>query len=137
MQSRINAYLNFPGTAREAMEFYKSIFGGTLTISTFKDYNAAQDPSDENKIMHSMLEAENGISFMGADVPSSMGQPNSTTSLALSGDDEAELTGYFEKLSAGGTVGQPLMKAPWGDSFGMVVDKYGVEWMVNITGIRQ
>lgn len=137
MQSRINAYLIFPGTARQAMEFYKSVFGGRLDVSTFKDYNAAQDPSDDNKIMHSMLEAENGISFMAADAPSSMGQPGGTTSLALSGDDEAELTGYYEKLSTGGTITQPLMKAPWGDAFGMFTDKFGVDWMVNIAGRKE
>lgn len=134
MPSRLNAYLNFLGNAREAMEFYKSVFGGELQMSTYKDYGAAQDPSEENKIMHSMLEAENGISFMGADVPGGMPQPQGTTSLALGGDDEAELTGYFEKLAAGGTVREPLMKAPWGDTFGMLTDKYGVEWMVNIAG---
>lgn len=136
MQSRLHAYLNFPGTAREAMEFYKSIFGGVLNVSTFKDYGAAQDPSDEDKIMHSMLEAENGISFMGADVPSTMPQPQATTSLALSGDDRAELTGYFDGLAAGGAVQQPLTESPWGDIFGMLTDKFGVDWMVNITKAR-
>lgn len=136
MQSRLNAYLNFPGTARAAMEFYQSIFGGKLNISTFKEYGMAQDPSDEDKIMHSMLEADNGISFMGSDVPSHMPQPQATTSLALSGDDKAELTSYFEKLAAGGTIQQPLMESPWGDMFGSLTDKYGVEWMVNIAGQR-
>ena len=136
MQSRLNAYLNFPGTAREAMEFYRSVFGGRLDISTFKDYGLAQDPSDEDKIMHSMLEADNGISFMGSDVPRGMPQPQATTSLALSGDDERELTTYFEKLAEGGTIREPLVKAPWGDTFGMVTDKFGVDWMVNIAGKR-
>lgn len=134
MQSRLNAYLNFPGTAREAMEFYHSVFGGRLDISTFKDYGLAQDPSDEDKIMHSMLEADNGISFMGADTPRGMPQPQAATNLALSGDDEAELTGYFEKLADGGVVREPLVKAPWGDTFGMLTDRFGVDWMVNIAG---
>lgn len=136
MQSRLNAYLNFPGTARTAMEFYQSIFGGRLDISTFKEYGLAQDPSDEDKIMHSMLEADNGISFMGSDVPSGMPQPQATTSLALSGDNQEELSGYFEKLAAGGTIQQPLMESPWGDTFGMLTDKFGVDWMVNIAGKR-
>ena len=136
MQSRLHAYLNFSGTAREAMEFYKSIFGGRLDVSTFKDYGLAQEPSEENKIMHSMLEADNGISFMASDVPSHMPQPQATTSLALSGDDKAELTDYFNKLAAGGTIQQPLMESPWGDTFGMLTDKFGVDWMVNIAGQR-
>lgn len=136
MQSRLNAYLNFPGTAREAMEFYQSIFGGRLSVSTFKEYGMVQNPADGDKIMHSMLEADNGISFMGSDVPSNMPQPQTTTSLALSGDDKEELTGYFNGLAAGGTIQQPLMESPWGDTFGMVTDKFGVDWMVNIAGQR-
>jgi len=136
MQSRLNAYLNFPGTAREAMEFYQSIFGGRLSVSTFKEYGMVQNPADGDKIMHSMLEADNGISFMGSDVPSNMPQPQATTSLALSGDDKEELTGYFNGLAAGGTIQQPLMESPWGDTFGMVTDKFGVDWMVNIAGQR-
>lgn len=136
MQSRLNAYLVFPGTARAAMEFYHSVFGGKLNISTFSEYGLAQDPSEGNKIMHSMLEADNGISFMAADAPNAMGQPQETTSLALSGDNERELTTYFEKLADGGEIREPLVKAPWGDTFGMLKDRFGVEWMVNIAGQR-
>ena len=63
-----------------------------------------------------------------------MPQPQAATNLALSGDDEAELTGYFEKLADGGVVREPLVKAPWGDTFGMLTDRFGVDWMVNIAG---
>lgn len=56
--------------------------------------------------------------------------------MALSGDNAGELGGYFDKLAAGGTVSMPLAKAPWGDSFGMLTDKFGVVWMVNITGAK-
>jgi PhnB protein len=81
-----------------------------------------------------MLEAENGITFMAADTPSSMEhRPGTTMSMSLSGDDDAELSGYFEKLSEGGTVNEPLVEAPWGDKFGMVTDRFGIDWMVNIT----
>lgn len=135
MQSRLNPYLNFKDTAREAMEFYKSVFGGNLEMHTFKEYNASQDPSEDEKIMHSMLEADNGITFMAADTPNNMEfNPGTNYSMSLSGDDEAELAGYYEKLSAGGTVLLPLEKAPWGDKFGMVTDKYGIQWMVNVAG---
>ena len=75
----------------------------------------------------------NGITFMGADMLDSMPQDTfKNMSMALSGDNEAELTGYFEKLAVGGTIREPIKKAPWGDSFGMLVDKFGVEWMSNI-----
>ena len=117
------------------MEFYRTVFGGKLELHTFKEYNASQDPSEDNKIMHSMLEAENGITFMAADTPNSMEYHAGTNmSMSLSGDNEAELTAYFEKLSAGGMVTMPLEKASWGDSFGMCTDKFGVQWMVNIAG---
>lgn len=135
MQSRLNPYLSFKDNARQAMEFYKSVFGGKLTISTFKDFGMAKDPSQENLVMHSMLEAENGITFMGSDTPSGMPyRPGASISMALSGDNDAELTSYFERLSQGGKVGMPLAAAPWGDKFGSFTDRFGIEWLVNIAG---
>jgi PhnB protein len=135
MPSTLNPYLNFTDKAREAMEFYKSVFGGNLDMHTFKEYNASQDPSEDEKIMHSQLEAENGIMFMAADTPKDMEfQAGTNYSMSLSGDDETELAGYYEKLAAGGAVIMPLEQAPWGDKFGMVTDKYGIQWMVNIAG---
>jgi PhnB protein len=134
MQSRLNPYLSFRDNAREAMEFYRTVFGGTLDMNTFAEFGASEDPGEDDKIMHAMLEAENGITFMAADTPSSMEhRPGSTMSMSLSGDDDAELSGYFEKLSEGGTVNEPLVEAPWGDKFGMVTDRFGIDWMVNIT----
>ena len=133
MPSRLNPYISFKDNARQAMEFYKTVFGGKLTMATFKDYHASQAPSEDNKIMHAELEAENGITFMAADTPNRMEyQPGTNYNMSLSGDNEAELKGYFEKLSAGGIVAMPLEKAPWGDTFGMCIDKFGVSWMVNI-----
>ncbi len=138
MQSRLNPYLAFKDNARQAMEFYKSVFGGKLTATTFKEFNASQDPSEDNKIMHSMLEAPNGIIFMAADTPNGMAyRPGTNMSMALSGDNEAELTAYYNKLSAGGTVREPLAKAPRGDTFGMFTDRFGVDWMVNIAEKRR
>ena len=135
MSSKLNPYLNFRDNTRDAMEFYRAVFGGKLQLSTFKDYHASQDPSEDNKIMHSVLEAENGIMFMASDTPNGMEyRPGTNMSMSLSGDNEAELTAYFEKLSAGGMVSMPLGKAPWGDSFGMCTDKFGVQWLVNIAG---
>ena len=134
MQSQLNPYLSFRDTARQAMEFYQTVFGGKLTVNTFKEFHASQDPAEDDKIMHAMLEAENGIIFMAADTPNSMEyQPGASISMSLSGDNHAELKGYFEKLLAGGTVGMPLEKAPWGDTFGMLTDRFGVNWMVNIS----
>jgi PhnB protein len=135
MQTKLTPYLNFRDNTREVMAFYQTVFGGKLTMNTFKEFGMSQDPAEENKIMHSMLEAENGMTLMAADVPNSMDlQPGTNISITLSGDNEEELTRYYNMLSAGGTVVEPLAKAPWGDSFGMFVDKFGINWMVNIAG---
>jgi PhnB protein len=135
MQSRLNPYLSFRDNAREAMEFYQTVFGGSLDMTTFKEYEVSQDPAEDQKIMHAMLQAPNGMVLMGADTPSGLEyRPGNTISVSLSGDDEAELRGYYEKLKAGGTERMPLEKAPWGDSFGMLTDRFGVNWLVNISG---
>ena len=135
MPTKLNPYLNFRDNTREAMEFYRSVFGGKLDMNTFKDYHASQDPSEDDKIMHSVLETENGMTIMAADTPNSMEyKPGTNFGLSLSGDDEAELTAYYERLAAGGTATMPLAKAAWGDTFGMVTDKFGISWLVNISG---
>ena len=135
MGAQLNPYLNFRDNAREAMEFYETVFGGKLTVSTFKEFHASQDPAEDDKVMHSVLEAANGITFMAADTPNSMEyKPGTNFNLSLSGDNETELRGYFERLSADGTVAMPLDKAPWGDIFGMCTDRFGVPWLINISG---
>jgi PhnB protein len=132
MASQLNPYLNFDGTARQALEFYQGVFGGDLNVNTFGQL-AGMDGADADKIMHGQLETADGYTIMGADVPSHMEyQPLAGAAVSLSGDDGA-LRGYFEKLAAGGTVTMPLEKQVWGDEFGMVTDQFGVPWMVNIS----
>jgi PhnB protein len=134
MQTRLNPYLSFKDNTRDAMGFYRTVFGGKLDMQTFKELNASKDPSEDDKIMHSQLEADNGITIMASDTPDRMEfKPGTNFSMSLSGDNEAELRSYFEKLAAGGTVTMPLEKAIWGDTFGMLVDKFGVNWLVNIS----
>jgi len=132
MASRLNPYLSFKDNARAAMDFYKTVFGGELTISTFGEGSMAKDPSEKDKVMHYQLVVANGYWLMASDTPASMGTPRPNGTVSLSGDDEASLKGYWDKLSAGATIAMPLEKAPWGDSFGMLTDKFGVPWMVNI-----
>jgi PhnB protein len=130
---RLNPYLSFRDNAREAMTFYQSVFGGELTVSTFADFHASADPIEQHKIMHSQLETPDGLVLMGADTPEGMEYlPAAGVSVSLSGDDEARLRGYWERLSEGGTVTMPFEKAPWGDTFGMCVDRFGISWMVNV-----
>ena len=133
MASRLNPYLNFDGTARQALEFYQGVFGGELNIMTFGDMGAA-DASDAGKIMHGQLETSAGYTIMAADVSSHMEfQAPAGFSVSLSGDDDEALRGYFEQLAAGGVTDMPLQKQVWGDEFGMCIDKFGISWLVNIS----
>ncbi len=137
MSSKLNPYLSFDGNARDAIEFYKSVFGGKLDMTTYKDGGMPHDPSEDEKIMHATLEAENGMTLMASDTPASMEHHSgSSISISLSGDNEEELKGYWDKLSDSATIGMPLEKAPWGDIFGMLTDKFGIGWMVNIAGLK-
>ena len=134
-KTKLNPYLSFKDDTREAMAFYHSVFGGQMTMSTFKESHASQDPSEDDKIMHSQLEAANGITIMASDTPDRMEyRPGTNVTMSLSGDNEAEMTEYFEKLAVGGTITMPLNKAPWGDTFGMLTDRFGIGWLVNIAG---
>jgi PhnB protein len=129
MQAVLNTYISFKGNAREAMEFYQSIFGGELSISTFADQHVPDAPADG--VMHAQLAVDGNPIIMGSD---GMDQAHlSGFSLSLSGNNAEELRGYFEKLSEGGQVTKPLEKESWGDEFGMLQDKFGVAWMVNIS----
>ena len=133
MTSRLNPYLNFNGNARQAIEFYTSVFGGEAAFSTFADFGAKDSP-DADRIMHGQLETDAGYTIMAADVTSDMEyHPMAGCSISLSGDDAGALRGYWEKLSASGTTTMPMQKQAWGDEFGMCVDGYGVPWLINIS----
>ncbi len=135
MTTKLNPYLNFRDTAREALEFYASVLGGELTLSTFAEAGGmGLDESEHQKIMHGQVEAGPDLTLMAADVPESSMEISPNGSVSLSGDDEAQLRGFWDGLAAGGTITVPLEKAPWGDTFGMLTDRFGVPWMVNIAG---
>ena len=134
MSTRLNPYLTFPGTAREAMSFYESVFGGTLTVMTFGDAGAEGVP-DPDQVMHAMLETSSGYTLMASDTPPGMEhQRGNGMSVSLSGDDADELRGYWSALSAESTIDMPLERQMWGDVFGSCTDRFGVNWMVNIAG---
>jgi PhnB protein len=132
MTSRLNPYLTFDGNAREAMEFYRSVFGGELTIATFGEFGGG-DPAVADKVMHANLHTSADYTLMGSDRPPGMPftQGNNIT-VSLSGDEGDGLREYWEKLSDGGTISVPLEKQMWGDEFGQCTDRFGVPWMVNI-----
>lgn len=134
MTSRLNPYISFAGQAREALEFYGTVFGGTPTISTFGEYGMPGAPEDQ--VMHGQLETPRGFTIMAADGSSDDegASGSGPITISLSGDDAEDLRAYWAKLSDGGTVTMPLEKQMWGDEFGQCVDRFGVRWMVDITG---
>ncbi|MDL5154829.1 VOC family protein [Actinomycetospora termitidis] len=132
MGTHLNPYLQFDDSARQAMEFYRDVFGGTLNVMSFGDMGA--EGPDADKVMHGQLESPSGFVLMGSDTPSGMDAPTGSASrISLSGDQGDELRGYWAKLSDGGTVDVPLEKQMWGDEFGQCVDRFGVRWLVNIS----
>jgi len=137
MVVRLNPYISFAGNAREAMEFYQSVFGGTLTMNTFGEYGSAGEPFAD-QIMHAMLEGDNGLTLMASDTPPGMKDVNvgNNIVISLSGEQSDPLRDYWDKLSGSGKVDMPLEKQVWGDEYGSCTDRYGIEWMVNIAQPR-
>lgn len=127
MTTRLNPYLLFPGTARDALTFYHGIFGGQMSIMTFGDFGADEMPADH--VMHGRLDSEAGYTLMVSD--GSEGTIGDRLVISLSGDEE-RLRGYWAGLSEGAEIAQPLEKMAWGDEFGRLTDRFGVPWMMDI-----
>ncbi|NSC25479.1 VOC family protein [Streptomyces albus subsp. chlorinus] len=130
MGSRLNPCFALNGNARQAIEFYRDIFGGKLEMGTYAEFGSTDAHAD--KIMHARLDTPDGYTLMGWDVRDGMPfQSGNNVAVFLGGD--TRLREYFEKLSVGGTVTLPLEKQSWGDEAGSLVDQFGITWMVNIT----
>jgi len=132
MTALLNPYLTFPGTAREAMTFYQEVFGGELTLNTFGEFGMEGEGSEG--IMHAQLETPDGMVLMASDTAPGQGEgfrAGDHMSVSLSGDDES-LRSRWEGLSRGATITMPLEKQMWGDEFGMLTDRFGIPWMVNV-----
>lgn len=130
--AKLNPYLEFDGTAAQAMAFYQSVFGGELQRNTYAEFGQGT-PDDADRTMHSHLVTTAGFTLMAADAPAGTPNPGNGT-VSITGDETNELTGYWEALSDGAMVTLPLADAPWGDQFGQLIDQFGVTWMVNIAG---
>src|SRR3954451_9640912 len=111
MASRLNPYLSFPGNAREAMEFYRSVFGGKLDINTFAEYGGAPEGMSADGVMHAMLTTDSGFVIMASDGGQAPSGQSSIT-MSLSGTD-GELRDYWAKLAEGGNVTMPFEKQAW------------------------
>lgn len=136
----VNPYVNYPGTAEEAFNFYKSVFGGEFAVvQRFKDTPDGDKlpEEDQNKIMHIALPLPGGAIFMATDALESMGHPltvGNNFHISLTVDSEGEADKTFASLSAGGHITMPLQKTFWGSYFGMVTDKFAVQWMISYDG---
>ncbi|MGW8481979.1 VOC family protein [Microbacterium sp. NPDC055903] len=130
----LNPYLSFQNSAREALEFYQSVLGGTLDLSEFGSMpEMAYAPDEANLIMHGQLTTEDGLVLMASDTPSSMTyEKPQGISVSLSGNEGERLHAAWDGLANGGQVVMPLDAAPWGGEFGMLVDRFGISWMVAV-----
>ncbi len=132
----INPYINFNGNAEEAFKFYQSVFGGEFAeVIRFKDIASAEFPVPEkeaDKIMRIALPIGGNV-LIANDVPEAMGRVNENenrSKIAVVTESQEEADRIFSGLSAGGTVEMPMTASPWGTSFAMFRDKYGIEWTV-------
>ncbi|GAA2681036.1 MULTISPECIES: VOC family protein [Nonomuraea] len=127
-------HLNFRGDARAALEFYQAVFGGDLAAVTYKDAGSVQDPAEADQVMWGQVVADNGFHVMAYDVPSRTPWERGENSffVSLRGETTEEVTAYWEKLSAGATIAQPLAPAQWAPLYGMLTDRFGVVWVVDV-----
>jgi PhnB protein len=132
MQPVLTPYLNFNGKTAEAMKFYQSVLGGELTMQTFDEAKMARTPEEKQLIVHAALKSE-ALTFFASDtMPKQPATFGDNVHMSIASNDNARLTAIFNGPAQGGKVDMPLAKQFWGDTFGMVTDKFGVHWMVNI-----
>lgn len=135
MSLSLNPYLSFRSNANEALEYYQSVLGGELQVDTFGSFPGMVPTGEEHLVMHGQLTTQDGLVLMASDTPSSMPYtPPAGFSVSLSGDDEDRLQAVWDGLSADGTVIEPYATPPWGGTFGMLTDRFGIAWMVAYWG---
>ncbi len=127
-------HLNFRGEARAALEHYRHAFGGDLVVTTYADAGAAQDPAEADQVMWGQVVAAGGFAVMAYDVPASrpFSRGDDPFFVSVRSDDVAELTACWERLVVGGDVVQPMGPAPWAAAYGMVRDRFGVTWVLDV-----
>jgi PhnB protein len=128
---RIEAYLFFPGTAEEAMGFYRDVFGGELTITRRGDVDPSASDAEKDQVINAILHSPD-LALRASDAPNATREKQNRVALSVMGADEGRLRAVFDALAAGGTVDAPLERQFWGDTFGALTDRYGINWQVNI-----
>lgn len=148
MSIQTTTHLNFRGDARQALEFYQSVFGGHLVVRTYADFGMPAEAPGANQIVFGLVTAENGFRVMGYDIPGqfeggiasggSTHRQNGITMtdqalfLSLSADSLEALQPYWSELAAGATVVEPLAASAWSAGFGMLTDRFGVTWTASV-----
>jgi PhnB protein len=134
MSMSTTPHLNFRGNAREALEFYQSVFGGDLVVMTYGDMGAAEDPDAAQQVVWGQVAAPSGCKVMAYDVPASRpwSQGDDPFFVSVRGDDDAEITEVWERLAEGATVIQPLSASPWAKCYGMLKDRFGITWVLDV-----
>jgi PhnB protein len=134
MSVTTTTHLNFRGTAREALDFYRSVFGGRVTAVTYKDTGNVQHESEADWVMWGEVVADNGFHVMAYDVPSALPWDRGANPFFVSvrGDDTDEIRARWAKLDQGATIVRPLEAAPWSPLYGMLTDRFGVTWVLDV-----
>ncbi|MDB5588260.1 MAG: hypothetical protein JWP26_3230 [Devosia sp.] len=134
MTIQSTTHLNFRGDARAALSFYQSVFGGHQIVVSYKDAGQVQDPAEADQVMWGQVAADNGFRVMAYDVPSRMGWNPGDIPFFVSvrGNAADEITGYWEKLVDGATIVQPLAPSGWSPLYGMLKDRFGVTWVLDV-----
>ncbi|TYP84576.1 VOC family protein [Blastococcus xanthinilyticus] len=134
MSITTTTHLNFRGDARAALEFYRSVFGGDLVAVTYADASAVTDPAEADQVMWGQVATGNGFAVMAYDVPAARGWDAGQDPFFVSvrGDDAGEVQGYWNALADGATVRAPIGPAPFSPLYGMLTDRFGVTWVLDV-----
>jgi PhnB protein len=134
MPLKTTTHLNFRGDAADALRFYQSVFGGDRVAVTYADAGAVRDPADADRIIWGQVASDHGFRVMAYDVPTQMPWSLGENAFFVSvrGDTNAEIAGYWDALSDGATVVQPLAPSGWSPLYGMLTDRFGVTWVLDV-----
>jgi PhnB protein len=138
MSLSTTTHLNFRGNARAALSFYQSVFGGDLTVVTYEDAHAVTNPDEADQVLWGQTIAKSGFRVMAFDVPSARAWDRGQASFFVSvrSDSTDEIERLWEKLSIGAKVIQPLAQSGWAPIYGMLEDKFGVTWVLDVAAVH-
>lgn len=134
MSIHTTTHLNFRGSARAALEFYQSVFGGELVAISYADAHRVTDPAEADQILFGSVTSDDGFRIMAFDVPSARDYAPGTIPVFVSvrGTYAAEVSAYWEKLADGATIVEPLATSQWSPLYGMLTDRFGVTWVLDV-----